>query len=166
MRNSKARNLWRVVVLGAILVLASEDGMALPGRGPCAADWDAQVTITGTVETPVMLAPCPRGRRDLTYTYIDATGDDGQSRHWYVMLGPASGPDQPLRLNEGEKVTVTGAPVDDDLVVAASIERDGKVVRLRDSTGRPAWRGGRWTGDGHPPCSSRARERRGGPRSW
>lgn len=166
MLNTQTKVLLRVVVLEAVLVLAADDGVAMPGRGPCAADWDEQVTVTGTVVTPEMLAPCPRGGRELSYAYIAATGDDGQSKNWYVMLGPAFNPNQPVRLSEGETVTVTGATVDDDVLVAASIERDGQVVHLRGPSGQPVWRGGCRAADGDPPCAMGPGARRGGPRSW
>jgi hypothetical protein len=162
MLNTQTQVLLRVVVLEAVLVLAPEEGVGMPG--PCAADWDEdeQLTVTGTVVTPEVVAPCPRGGRELSYAYIAATGDDGQSKHWYVMLGAAFDPKQPLELHEGETLTVTGAPVDDGVLVAAALERGGQVVRLRHPYGRPAWRGGCWAADGNPPCTVG----QGGPRSW
>lgn len=164
MRETRTKVLFQGMVLA--VVLAAADGVALPGRGLCAADWDNQITVTGTVVSPEMLAPCPRGTRELTYAYIDANDDKGQSRHWYVMLGPASGPAQPLRLTAGEKVSVTGAAVDDDVLVAASVERDGQTVHLRGPYGRPAWGGGCRTTDAQAPCGPHPGGGRGAPRSW
>jgi hypothetical protein len=59
-----------------------------------------------------------------------------------VRLGPTGFLKQhQFGIREGDAITITGYRVSagDDLLVATEITKEGKILRLRDSRGRPVW---------------------------
>jgi len=63
-----------------------------------------------------------------------------------VHLGPVWYLEQQEKLEEGDRITVTGSRISYDgapAIVAATVERNQMRLRLRDQDGFPAWRGWR-----------------------
>ena len=62
-----------------------------------------------------------------------------------VQLGPAPFVDQqPVQIVAGDVVEVTGSQVAkgrSGRIIAAQVKKGGQVLQLRDTTGRPLWRG-------------------------
>jgi hypothetical protein len=78
----------------------------------------------------------------------------GEGKQVTVHVGPAWFVDEQLPdLKAGQQVTVTGSAVmwqDQPVLIAETVEREGKTVRLRDEEGTPQWAGGwrNWEGWG------------------
>lgn len=63
-----------------------------------------------------------------------------------VHLGPAWYLNEQEKLEKGDRITVTGSRISYDgapAIVAATVERNQMILRLRDRDGIPVWRGWR-----------------------
>lgn len=70
-----------------------------------------------------------------------------------VHLGPVWYLEKQEKLEKGDKISVTGSRITYDgapAIIAASIERNQMILRLRDENGIPLWRG--WRGGGCMNC--------------
>lgn len=65
-----------------------------------------------------------------------------------VILGPAWFlEEQKINLQDGDRLTIAGCRVGSTwpaVFVAATVQRDGKIWRLREADGRPLWAAQKW----------------------
>lgn len=139
------RSGW--IVLAGLAVFASAAFAGLPDpatRGWCRGsaydktyDCNREVITPGTVVKVENFTPQPgmaEGRRALV-----AIGSESV----WVHLGPVLFLEaQDMKLAAGDHVVITGANLrvnGERVVMAAEVEKDGRVLRLRDHMGRPAW---------------------------
>lgn len=137
-----------IVVVAAALAagpVAAADAPAQARRGydPAKAE-----TVRGEVVSVDRTVPRPDGG---TGVHVQLRTEDGPLT---VRLGPAWWIDeQKLALAKGDTIEVRGSRVagaEPPALVAATVRKGERVVKLRDETGAPAWRGrgGRGRGAG------------------
>jgi hypothetical protein len=114
--------------------------------------WDSgtKETVTGQIEAVEEM--WPGGREAGGGVTLRLKTRDGKQVQ--VHLGPAWFVEEQLPdLKAGQQVTVSGSAVkwqDEQVLIAGTVEREGKTVRLRDEEGTPQWAGGwrNWGGWG------------------
>jgi len=136
------KNASHRLFLGALLVsclavtYAFGERPAGQRRGVPVYDTTTEVTVAGTVEE-VKQVSRPGGWGG---THLSMTSDAGA---FDVHIGPSSFlVEKGFSFAKGDQIKVTGSKVKydgADALIAREIEKDGKVLTLRDAKGLPAW---------------------------
>lgn len=136
------------ILFAAAFVLAAATATAAP-PDPAVAGWergqayDRQYDPNLEVVVPAVVVKVEKfmpmeGMAEGVRAQVQARGET-----FWVHLAPAAWlAAQRFELGEGQQVVITGSHVKLDgerVVLASKLERDGKTIRLRDDSGRPAW---------------------------
>lgn len=131
------------LALAAITLTTSVSAQARPGGGmPGMPRFDPAtvVTLKGTIDKVERLAGQQKG---VTGIHLVLKTADGRTTS--IHLGPTFWVDsQAVKLAQGDRIAVTGSKVTyygAPIVLAKSVEKEGKTLALRDSAGMPLWRG-------------------------
>jgi hypothetical protein len=118
---------------------APEGRGPFPGSGAGLYDPDTVTTLRGPV-VDVSVVPARGGRAGGTHLKVQADG-----RTLDVHLGPTWFLEsQGLAVAKGDAVEVTGSLVElegSEQLIARELKTGGRVLRLRDERGAPAWAG-------------------------
>jgi len=141
------RRTLLIVIAVSTLLSVTPLGLTPPAQdeqpGQPRYDLGTETTVTGTVERLVSLPP-PGGGRGQGGTHLVLETD---TETLEVHLGPTAFlAAQGIALAAGDTVEVLGSRVvidDQPVLLARELTRGDDRWTLRDSSGRPAWRGGR-----------------------
>ena len=133
----------KLILFSLIAMFFSSFALAQSGKGKNKGqslyDRDTVITVSGKV-TSISTGESISGSAYSVEMDID-TGSSVLT----VRLGPAWFiEEQDFDIDKNDKVTVTGSKVKIDgdvFVVAATVEKNGKVLKLRESDGTPLWKG-------------------------
>jgi hypothetical protein len=137
----------QILFAAALLAFATAAAAAPPD--PAIAGWDRgqaydklydpnlEVVVPGVVKQVENFTPMP-GMAEGVRVRVESRGG-----MLWVHLAPAAWlVAQDFELKPGDEVVVTGSYVrmgQDRVVLANTLERDGRQLRLRDDSGKPAW---------------------------
>ena len=131
------------VVLALVLgsVAFAQGGPGTPGR-PGGRKYNPQTveTITGEI-TAVNSAPSPKGGTHRIQLMVKTAAEEiavHVGPHWYVAKQGIQLAVKDRVEVRGSRVTLDGKPV----IIAAELKRGNLVLKLRDDSGYPFWRGG------------------------